>query len=110
MTTYAAAVRHLFLSDPSDPGERFKLALAVLMTSPDGPQRSNAFRLTQEAYDLNPGAFRDRIRRMWAALPAEAKPELAPFVVAPEDRQRRPERPRDSTGLSRHHPRRKARQ
>lgn len=105
MTTYAAAVRHLFLSDPKEPAERHKLAHAVLMTSPDGPDRLNAYRLTQEAYDLNPGAFRDRLRRIWAALPAEAKPEQAPFVAAPEDRQRRPERARDSTGLSRHHPR-----
>lgn len=108
MTAYAAAVRRLFLSDPADPAERHKLARAVLITSHTGLERSNAFRLTQEAYDLNPGAFRDRMRSMWAALPAEAKPELVPFVVAPTDRQRRPERPRDRTGLSRHHPRRKA--
>lgn len=108
MTTYAAAVRHLFLSDPTEPAERHKLAYAVLMASPDGPERLNAYRLTQDAYDLNPGAFRDRMRRMWAALPAEAKPELMPFVVAPTDRQRWPERPRDSTGLSRHHSRHKA--
>lgn len=108
MTAYTAAVRQLFLSDPSDPGERFKLAHAVLMASPDGLERSNAFRLTQEAYDLNPGAFRDRVRRMWAALPADAKPELAPFAVVPTARQRWPERPRDTTGLSKHHPRRKA--
>ncbi|KVR74657.1 hypothetical protein WK24_06560 [Burkholderia vietnamiensis] len=108
MTTYAAAVRHLFLSDPTEPAERHKLAYAVLMASPDGPERLNAYRLTQDAYDLNPGAFRDRMRRMWAALPAEAKPEIAPFVVASTDRPRRPERPRDTTGLSKHHPRRKA--
>ncbi|WP_175888328.1 hypothetical protein [Burkholderia contaminans] len=108
MTTYAAAVRYLLLSDPTEPAERHDLAHAVLMASPDGPERLNAYRLTQEAYDLNPGAFRARMRRMWAALPAEAKPELVPFVVASTNRQRRPERPRDSTGLSRHHPRRKA--
>ncbi len=108
MTAYATAVRHLFLSDPKEPAERHTLAHAVLMASPDGPERLNAYRLTQEAYDPNPGAFRDRIRRMWAALPAEAKPELVPFVAASTDRQRRPERPRDSTGLSRHHPRRQA--
>lgn len=108
MTAYADAVRHLFLSDPKEPAERHKLAHAVLLSSPDGPERLNAYRLTQETYDLNPGAFRDRMRRMWAALPAEAKPEIAPFVVASTDRPRRPERPRDTTGLSKHHPRRKA--
>ncbi|KVM84012.1 hypothetical protein [Burkholderia stagnalis] len=110
MTAYAAAVRHLFLSDPKEPAERHKLAHAVLMTSPDGPDRLNAYRLTQEAWDLNPGAFRDRIRRMWAALPATQKPELAPFVVVPMARLNGPERPRDTTGLSKHHPRRKAHQ
>ncbi|MFH5254219.1 hypothetical protein ACGTRS_23585 [Burkholderia semiarida] len=107
MTAYAFAVRRLFLSDPADPAERHKLARAVLITSHTGQERLNAYRLTQEAYDLNPGAFRERIRRIWAALPAEAKPEIAPFVVASTDRPRRPERPRDTTGLSKHHPRRK---
>ncbi|HDR9236724.1 hypothetical protein [Burkholderia vietnamiensis] len=102
MTAYAAAVRHLFLSDPTDPAERHTLAQVVLMTSPDGPDQLNAYRLTQEAYDLNPGAFRERIRRMWAALPATQKPELDPFEVVPTAHQRRPERPRDTIGLSPH--------
>ncbi|KVD79282.1 hypothetical protein WI89_29160 [Burkholderia ubonensis] len=108
MNVYAAAVRHLLISDTSESAERHVLARAVLATAPDTPTKHEAFRLTQEAFDRNPGAFRTRVFRMWQALPPEHKPELAALVDSTASRIDASETPPDTTGLTRHRPRRRA--
>ncbi|KVD43397.1 hypothetical protein WK57_11225 [Burkholderia ubonensis] len=108
MQSYAAAVRHLFLSGPVDPARRHALARAVLAMTRDALTRHEAFRLAQEAFDRDPGAFRERVYRMWQALPPEHKPELAVPVDSTAPRIDPPATAPDTTGLTRHYPRRRA--